>query len=94
MTPRTTAPFTFLQCRFCHAHWGAIGVVIPSACVRCDRRDWIRLPDDTPPSNWADATADLDTLALVILFVRERYELSGVWITAAQLQTAMSHPGS
>lgn len=93
MTALTAAPFTLLACRFCQAQWGAIGVVIPSACVNCDREDWIRVPDDRP-SNWADATADLDTLQLEILLVREYYELHGTWLTARALQAALRHPGS
>ncbi len=95
MTALTTAPFALLQCRFCGTHWGAIGVVIPSACVTCDRRDWILVHDDRPPSNWSDATTkDLDTLQLEILLLRESYELRGTWLTARDLQRALRHPGS
>ena len=48
------------------------------------------------PSNWQDALVllDLETLRLILLLVKEHYELTGEFLTATQLRAMMQQPGS
>jgi hypothetical protein len=94
----TTAPFDLLRCRFCGTYWGAIGVVIPQACVECYKEDWIMYPQDRDPdedrSNWQRAnTPDAETLVQLRDLVIEFLELHGRPPTAIEMQQGLQHPG-
>jgi len=65
------------------------------------------MPDDRPvcpqcgapaprraESHWSAATLDLETIRLIILLTREAYELHGRWPSAAELRSALQHPGT
>ena len=45
-----------------------------------------------PLSNWWLSTLDMSTLELILLLIREHYELTGEWPTPAQLRVLLSNP--
>ena len=44
------------------------------------------------PSNWSRAELDLETLAMLIVLIRELYEATGQWPTATALRAALRKP--